>query len=534
MSARAFFRQPIFLVLGSAALYIALSDAPAYAWPLGLIALVPFFYLLLRELSLWRIFWYGFSFGTLAIAGTIVWFLAAYPLEWAGIESRPIAALIVTSVWAGTALFLGVFFGGFAVLFKKLARGDARDIAIVAALWILMEFVRASALSLVFLGAPSSLGSDWILGFFGYSLGWSHLFALLAPVGGVYLVSFAGVAVNYAIVIAFTRTRQKNTLVRFAYVLAFIGIVYGIDQAVALTQAGRVALEEGVRVALVTTDFPASFSAGFPEAALKAETLGDLLSAAVLGSADIIVLPEDSRAQEYLGAPRVQELLNRSGRDTVLIDSARSSHGSGARAKIFFLSSGGVPGESEKEFLMPFGEYVPYAATLIARLSGQGEWLASFDAVRGYERGESQTYQFQGHVLGALFCSEIIPDSPYRNLARRGADIFLNVASHADFHENGGVLYAQTLSTAKMKAVAHRRYFIQAGNHMPSFILNERGEVLAESARGENSVLFSTVRFNTEKTFYTRYGDWMLIVALVLLVGPVWSKRRAISLRRIG
>ena len=532
MSARILLSHPLSLSLGSAFFYIALSDFPTYAWPLGFVALIPLFLLIRREQSTRNIFWYGFLFGFVAIAGTTIWFLGAYPLEWAGIESRSVAALIVASVWITTSVFLGVFFALFAWLFKKLSYGDWRDIVTASSLWVLMEYSRALFLSIIFLGSQSSLGPDWILGFFGYSLGWSHLFAsFVAPLGGVYLVAFVGVAINYAMFLVVWKFRGKRLSFVCLALVAALSIFYGVDQAA----VSRPVSGETKTVAIVTTNFPASFSDGLIVMGTKAASLERLITEAVQNAPDIIVLPEDSRAQEYLGALRVQELLNRSGRDTVLIDSARSSHGSGARAKIFFLSStGGVPDESAKEFLMPFGEYVPYAAALIARLFGQEEWLMSFDTVRGYERGESQTYRFREHVLGTLFCSEIIPDSPYRNLARRGADIFLNVASHADFHENGEVLYAQTLSTAKMKAAAHRRYFIQAGNHMPSFILNERGEVLAESARGENSVLFSTVRFNTEKTLYTRYGDWMLIVALVLLVGPVWSKRRAISLRRIG
>lgn len=520
MDARTFLSRPLLLSLGSAFLYIALSDFPAYAWPLGLAALAPFFLFLHRESSLQRVFWYGSLFGTIAVAGTIVWFLGTYPLEWTGVENHLAAAVIVFSVWTFTSMFLGMFFGLFAFLFKKLSRGDSRDIIVVSSIWVLMEFTRAFALSLVFLGAQSSLGPDWIFGFFGYSLGWSHLFALLAPLGGVYFVSFVGVAINYGIFMLLFQLRHKNVLALLVGLVAFIGSIYGADQIVAHARAGEDSPNATAVVAIVTTNFPAAFADGFSRIAQKSLTIENLLSTAVLGDADIIVLPEDSRALSYLGATRVQSVLDKSKKEVLLIDSSRSLDSGEPRAKILFYSSSerAVSGESDKEFLMPFGEYIPYIAVGIARAFGQEAWVSSFNEVREYERGKVQTYSFQGHALGALFCSEIIPDAPYRDLAIARANIFLNVASHADFHENGRTLYNQTLSTAKMKAASHRRYFIQAGNYMPSFLLNEKGDVVAESVSAEQGVLFVKVGFNTEETPYTRFGNWILLIAFVVFI----------------
>lgn len=516
MTARMFLSHPLVLILGSAFLYITLSDAPAYAWPLGFVALVPFFLFLYRESSLRRSFWYGWLFGAIAVAGTITWFLGTYPLEWAGVGDQRIAAVIVVSVWALTSVFLGAFFGLFALLFKRLSHGDSRDIVIVSSLWILTECARAWALSGVFLGTQSSLGPDWIFGFFGYSLGWSHLFMLLAPLGGVYLVAFVGVAINYGMCMLLIRWWHTHALVLLVGLIACIGAIYSVDQAVASVRADQDSSGATATVALVTTDFPASFTDSLSQLSAKAATIEDLLAAAVLGKADIIVLPEDSRAIHYLGAERIQNILAHGRKEILLIDSSRSPEAGRSQARVSFYSTEArsIVGESSKSFLMPFGEYLPYVAAGVARFFGQQEWLAGFNEVREYQKGESRAYSFQGHSLGVLFCSEIIPDAPYRSLARAGVTIFLNVASHADFHEHGGVLYNQTLSIAKMKSAAHHRYFIQAGNHMPSFLINERGDVLMESARGEQSVLFADVKFNTDETPYTRYGDWMLLVAL--------------------
>lgn len=521
MDARTFLSRPLLLSLGSALLYIALSDFPAYAWPLGLVALVPLFLLIYDEQSLRRVFWYGFLSGTVAIAGTFTWALSAYPLEWAGVTNHILGFCIVVASWVVTSAFFGgLFLALFAVSFKTLRRGDWYDVLIVPSLWVVMEFSRALFVSLAFLGSQSSLGADWV-GFFGYSLVWSRMLAsFVAPLGGVYLVAFVGVAINCIIFFAFLRFRERKSLVLGSCLLVVLSLGYFVDKAVVLNQSERGSSRDSAIVAIVTTNFPAAFADGFSRIAQKSLTIENLLSTAMLGDADIIVLPEDSRALSYLGATRVQSVLDKSKKEVLLIDSSRSLDSGEPRAKILFYSSSerAVSGESDKEFLMPFGEYIPYIAVGIARAFGQEAWVSSFNEVREYERGKAQTYSFQEHTLGALFCSEIIPDAPYRDLAIARANIFLNVASHADFHENGRTLYNQTLSTAKMKAASHRRYFIQAGNYMPSFLLNEKGDVVAESTNEKEGVLFVKVGFSTEETPYTRFGNWILLIAFAILI----------------
>ena len=527
------FSHPLFLVLGSAILYIVSYDAPAYAWPLGFVALVPLFFFLRNEQSLKRVFRYGFLFGVVTIAGVIVWFLSTYPLEWAGIGNKFVGAAIAITVWTLTSILLGLFFGLFAVLFKKLARNDWHDILIAPSLWVLMEFARAFFLSLLFLGNQSSLGPDWIFGFFGYSLVWSRVLAYLAPWGGVYLLSFVGVAMNCALFLALYRMRQGKTATKFFVVVGVLAALYIANQVVSLNTT-RAISGDTKTIAIVTTNFPATFSQGFLNIGEQANTIERLLGEAVQSSPDIIVLPEDSYALPYLGTTTIQTLLEREKKEVMLIDSAQVSDALGTRERIFFYSSArGVVGTSDKTFLMPYGEYLPHIAVATARLFNFQEWLSAFDDVRGYQRGNiAVPISFDGHVLGVLFCSEIIPDSLYRKLAGGGADIFFNVASHADFHNGERILYNQTLSSAKMKAAANRRFFVQAGNYMPSFVLNERGEILGESVRGEDSVLLVKAGFNTTKTPYTRFGDWILLVAAFFVTFYSWRMQANSPLNR--
>jgi len=523
------FSRPFFLVLGSAILYITAYDAPAYAYLLGFVALVPFFFFLRNEHSVRRIFWYGFLFGIVTIAGSIVWFLSTYPLEWAGIENRFAAAVIVLAIWAATSALLGLFLAFFAVLVKKFARNDWGDFLLIPSLWVLMEFLRALTLSLLFLGSQSSLGADWTFGFFGHTLVWSSLLTLFAPLGGVYLLSFIGVLINYAVFLVLYRMQKRGTLRMVLVVAGVLSVLYIADQATNLLWAKEIP-QDTTTVAIVTTNFPAAFIPGFLTIGTQANTLKNLLNEAVRSSPDIIVLPEDSRALAYIGTTTVQSILDRASKEILLIDSSPISLVPGTLERMVFYSShSGIIGTSDKVLLMPYGEYLPHIAVTAANLFGFQGWLSAFDGSRGFQKGTATPIIFQGHTFGVLFCSEIIPESLYRELAGNGAELLFNVAAHADFQTGKQVLYNQTLSVAKMKAASNGRFFIQAGNDVPSFFMDAHGNILGESTRGEDGVMVVQAGFSTAETPYTRFGDWLLIVALLIVTG---SLLRTLFLRK--
>ena len=280
-----------------------------------------------------------------------------------------------------------------------------------------------------------------------------------------------------------------------------------------------------VRVAVVSTDFPATYSENLLSLGYKAKTVHALLAEAAKAKPDIIVFPEDSNVIFYLGTSTAAKILEEGGKDILLVDSSPTSVSSKNKEKMIFYR----PGEDkqtteEKHFLVPYGEYLPYHAILLARIFRKSEWLSDFNGTREYAKGDiPKPYYFGREVLGALFCSEIIPENFYRKLAQGGAGLFVNASSQAIFGGNT-VLRNQTLSMAKMKAVANRRYFIQSGNMAATLVLNDSGEIIAAADEGKG-VFVAPVYFNYAKTPYTRFGDWVVPASVLLLILVAYFRR---------
>lgn len=521
------FPRALFLSSSSAFLYILAYNEPKIFWPLAFVAFVPFLFFVYREENIRRVFYYGLLFGVTTMGGVIAWFWNAYPLDWAGIESSLASVAVIFLFWLLSASVLGIFIALWAVMFKKLATGGWRDIFIAPSLWILSEFARAVVFSLVYWAKNASvIGPYWTLGFFGNVFSWSKILALFAPWGGVYLLSFLGLAVNCVLFILARKFFNSKRILAAGVCVAIILIIFPkIDSAI----SGTTSSGETKTIAVITTDFSAAPARGLAgiltEMSAKKETIEKLLSAASLAKPDIIVLPSDSRALDYLGAEKIKKIIGNPQKKVLLIDSAPADGESGAKETMFFYETpSGKTGTYDKMFLLPNGEYLPYFEAAAIRLFGRDEWVRNFDFSRGYHRGAGLTaYRFDGNSIGALLCSEIIPYSLYRGVTAAGAGLLVNVFSQAIFHGNG-VLYNQMVSLAKMRAEENRRYFAASGNFAPSFIINDRGDVVAETKKGEN-VFAGTVRFNYEKTVYTRFGDWVLVIAAVI-VAAAYGKRR--------
>jgi apolipoprotein N-acyltransferase len=388
-------------------LCILISDFPQYTWPFASTALVPFFFFLYHEPSLYQVVKYAFLFGGITMAGSIAWFFDAYPLEWAGIENAFVALATIFAVWTLTSLVSAVFSVFFALVFKKACRGSWHDVLMAPSAWILMEYARALFLSLVFLGDQSSIGADWGLNLFGYSLAWSRLGINLAPLGGVFLMSFIGVLLNYAI---FFMTRRLWEMKRnVATVSLFLAGSFAAYSSAYVLPMERNVLHDPQVVAVITTNFQALSDSNLLSGSAKAISLERLLREAVSGSPDIIVLPEGSRALDYLGTTTIQALLSQGQKEVLLIDSSQVSDPLGRKSRaLFFSSSHGTIGSSDKSFLMPYGEYLPYIATLAGRFAGQGAWVTTFARNRNNTEDNNKFFihdlcLFQLHTLATSF-----------------------------------------------------------------------------------------------------------------------------------
>jgi len=176
--------------------------------------------------------------------------------------------------------------------------------------------------------------------------------------------------------------------------------------------------------------------------------------------------------------------------------------------RVYHLAPGGGEESYDKIMLVPFGEYVPLGKLMpfIDRLvPGEGEFS------RGAWKGPFQTPV----PSGALVCYEISFPSLARREVRDGAKILLNVTNDAWFGRSWGPY--QHLAVSTVRARENRVPILRAANTGVSAIIDRDGRVVKSIPLDVRGVIVADIETGAGHTFYTRFGDWIVILCAAVL-----------------
>ena len=90
--------------------------------------------------------------------------------------------------------------------------------------------------------------------------------------------------------------------------------------------------------------------------------------------------------------------------------------------------------------------------------------------------------------------------------------MLVNVASQSAFH-GSRQLYRQTLRLAAVTAASNDRFFIYAGNAVPSFIISPAGSITAQTGWAPVELLAGSVQLRDTVTPFVRFGNWIVLLA---------------------
>lgn len=453
------------------------------------------FYLNIKNISLKRSFFAGLLAGFIFLSGTLFWFFDALPLSWLNIESNFLGNLLLSFLWLLLILILASFVGFFSLSYCFLRRRNFLDIFLVPALWIIFEYLRAWAFGLLYFGEGSLLGPHWTFGNLAYALAQNQSFRLLASIGGIYLVSFLVVLTNVLILFYIKKSKKIIFLIFGLILLSY-----------SLSLAGSSPERPILKIAVLQTKFFSVFEQTPGEDLIRFQIQQNLAREAFRLSPDldVLVLPEGAR---FLFRRQIQETLNQiSDKEFLIIDSAKS-------IASLFNEKGESLAEYGKLLLVPYGDYMPYLFEWLARIINN-QWLEKLEDARGSQRGEKMALLSDGKFFqgGVLFCSEVLSPVLYRQATQKGAQVLFNLGSLA-FSRGSKLLDSQTQAMLQMRAAENGRYLVRSTNFGTSYIINYRGEIIKKTQNLENQVLHGEVGIIYQKTFYTKYGDWILILA---------------------
>ena len=383
-------------------------------------------------------------------------------------------------------------------------------VLVLPSAWVLLEVMRS------WFPAPF----PWLL--MGSATWKIPLLGPLYGVAGVYGVSYWIVLVN---VLIWTMFRvRKGGRNRTGMLLIVVLLLPLILYPTHIQSTGQ-----RLRVGVVQGNFQQELKW---EESLREETLRTYLSltdTAVQKGAQLVVWPETAVPSFYQAEPELIERLRQfaSDRDIHLIFGSPGYEIAGREIllynRVYHLSPDGSEEFYDKIMLVPFGEYVPLAGLLpfVDRMvPGEGEFA------RGTWGGPFNTPV----PSGALICYEISIPSLGRREVRDGSLMLINVTNDAWFGRSWGPY--QHLAVSAVRAMENRVPILRAANTGISAIIDSSGRIVKSIPLEEKGVVVADIDTEREQTFYTRYGDWIVILSAavisvyILVLLNLWRSRR--------
>jgi apolipoprotein N-acyltransferase len=190
-------------------------------------------------------------------------------------------------------------------------------------------------------------------------------------------------------------------------------------------------------------------------------------------------------------------------------------------------AAGDVKGRYDKQFLLAFGEYLPFGDTLpmLYRYSPNSSRFTPGTSLEPLRDGR--------HEIATFICYEdIVPAFVNAIVGNGDPDLLANLTNDAWFGNTTEPWIH--LALAKLRAIEHRRYFVRSTNSGVSAIIDPVGRVVAHTGTFEARALHATVAWLRGRTLYGIVGDapWWLVTILGLYAafrGP--PKRRWVGPR---
>jgi len=480
------------LTLTSAILYY-FSFPPYTHGYLAFFSLIPFFFALSTSASLKKTILTGLIWGiTLSV-------LFSIPLYNALITEYKFSILFSTLlIIISTYIPYGIIYGIYGLSFKYCyEKTDIYFPLFTSSLWLLIDYF----MSIIPLYMP------W--GYAGYTQTYS-IFMQISDLSGIYGVTFLVVFINSLFAGIFLYKKRY-----YKYLLLIIGLIifstslYGYLRINNINNIIHSAVKTEVKVAIIQGNFRSKEKWNSKNTAAIINTYINM-SKNVMENADIILWPEtvlnsnDKNNLEVISG--ISSLLKEN--QIFITGATRNGLQNSIYNSIFASGKNGLNYIYDKKILFPFTE------TSFAGFSS-GRFM---DSPSIFYKGKGKpVYNYGPATLGFTICFEAIYPDFIRRIKNHGAVILINVANDSWF----GDTYEpyMHLNNNIARAIENRFYVIRSSNSGISAIISPAGEVINSIELDRKDKIISPICITAIPTFYSRSGDWIVIVSLLILIG---------------
>ncbi len=177
---------------------------------------------------------------------------------------------------------------------------------------------------------------------------------------------------------------------------------------------------------------------------------------------------------------------------------AYTNHHEPLNSAVLLGPDGNPAGRYDKNFLVPFGEFIPPAFSWVTRITHEiGDFVPAHD---------TNVLAAGPDHLGVFICYESAFPHLVRQFPLHGADVLLNLSNDGYFGHSAA--REQHLSLVRMRAVENRRFIVRSTNDGITAAIDPAGRVLKRLPAYAQVAAMMPYSRVSETTFYTRHGDW--------------------------
>ena len=483
--------------------------APYGIWPIALLSPAILYALLLPEMTGKRAFFIGHAYGTGLFCVGAFWLYTSIHVY----GNTPVWLALIMIALMG--LGMGLFHGFLALIFNRML---GRQPLSFAALWILQEWMK----TWLFTGFP------WL--FVGYAFTEQYWLSSLAPIAGVFAVSFVAVLLAASIVELLRR--------RGGYMIVSIALlVISTSLWLLNPQWTKPKGTPNLSVSLIQGNIPQDLK-WLTEFQVETLNIYATLTSTEWGR-DIVLWPESSipmfQTEAWGFINEMVKIANETNttwvtgipyKDEAAFDPSTDKY------PPFYNSVIALGAEAEglykKQRLVPFGEYIPFEGVLDILPD-----LAGSQDIMSYSRGSEQQspLQVRGHSLGSAVCYEVAyPDTTRKNAI--GTDFLLTISNDAWFGTSAGPL--QHLQMVQMRALENGRWFMRATNTGVTAIIDHKGRIVERAPQFERTVLRGEDQARVGNTPFMRFGHYPVLFVITLLLLLSYLGKRATNRANLG
>lgn len=227
----------------------------------------------------------------------------------------------------------------------------------------------------------------------------------------------------------------------------------------------------------------------------------------------VIIWPENAiDVDPFANARVLREIESLTSRLNVPLIAGAVTRASGQleNVSIMYNESGEVVSLYSKQYLTPFGEYIPLRN--IARVVSP-----LVDDVADFHPGDQvDKHSVKGFVLAPIICYELLSDSLVRE-ASKESDAFIAQTNSATFA--GTSESAQQLNITRLRALENAREIASISTIGISAHIDINGQVTASTPENISATLTGTLRANNEVTLANKLGGFapFLVIAIFLI-----------------